>query len=105
MSGPKTCHYRLRAAHRREEKRRQAEERKRREELAARIAPYVKAPLHAARDVAAACAAAWQAATHADRVVIFGSFHAVAPAMDWLEAQGLLPAQSLREYTGPPSSS
>jgi dihydrofolate synthase/folylpolyglutamate synthase len=74
-------------------------------ELAARIAPYVKAPLHAARDVAAACAAAWQAATHADRVVIFGSFHTVGPAMDWFEAQGLLPPQSLREYTGAPSSS
>jgi dihydrofolate synthase / folylpolyglutamate synthase len=74
-------------------------------ELAARIAPSVKAPLHAARDVAGACAAAWQAATPADRVVIFGSFHTVGPAMDWLEAQGLLPPQSLREYTGPPSGS
>jgi dihydrofolate synthase/folylpolyglutamate synthase len=74
-------------------------------ELAARIAPYVKAPLHAAREVAAACAAAWAAATPADRVVIFGSFHTVGPAMDWLEAQELLPPQSLREYTGPPSSS
>jgi len=74
-------------------------------ELAARIAPYVQAPLHAARDVAEACAAAWRAATPADRVVIFGSFHTVGPAMDWLEAQGLLPPQSLREYTVPPSSS
>jgi dihydrofolate synthase / folylpolyglutamate synthase len=73
-------------------------------ELAARIAPYVKAPLHAAGDVAAACAAAWRAATPADRVVIFGSFHTVGPAIDWLEAQGLLPPQSLREYTGTPSS-
>jgi len=74
-------------------------------ELAARIAPYVKAPLHAARDVAAACTAAWHAATPADRVVIFGSFHTVGPAMDWLEAQGLLPPQSVREYTGLLSSS
>ena len=74
-------------------------------QLAARIAPYVTAPLHAARDVAAACAAAWQAATPADRVVIFGSFHTVGPAMDWLEARGLLPPQSVREYTGPLSSS
>jgi dihydrofolate synthase/folylpolyglutamate synthase len=74
-------------------------------ELAARIAPYVKVPLHAARDVAAACAAAWQAATPADRVVIFGSFHTVGPAMDWLEAQGLLPPQSVREYTALLSSS
>jgi dihydrofolate synthase/folylpolyglutamate synthase len=74
-------------------------------ELAARIARYVKAPLHAAHDVAAACAAAWQSATPADRVVIFGSFHTVGPAMDWLEAQGLLQPQSVREYTGPPSSS
>ena len=74
-------------------------------ELAARIARYVRAPLHAARDVAAACAAAWQAATPADRVVIFGSFHTVGPAMDWLEAQGLLPPQSVREYTALLSSS
>jgi dihydrofolate synthase / folylpolyglutamate synthase len=74
-------------------------------QLAERIAPYVKAPLHIARDVAAACAAAWQAAAPADRIVIFGSFHTVGPAMDWLEARGLLPPQSFREYTGPPSSS
>ena len=74
-------------------------------QLAERIAPHVKAPLHIARDVAAACAAAWQAAAPADRIVIFGSFHTVGPAMDWLEARGLLPPQSFREYTEPPWSS
>src|SRR5579859_971332 len=68
-------------------------------DLAQRIAPHVKAPLHIARDVAAACAGAWQAAALGDRIVIFGSFHTVGPAMDWLESRGLLPPRSLREYT------
>jgi dihydrofolate synthase / folylpolyglutamate synthase len=68
-------------------------------DLAGRIKAHVEAPLHDAGDVAAACAAAFKAATRADRIVIFGSFHTVGPAMDWLEERGLLPAQTLREYT------
>ena len=70
--------------------------------LAERIAPQIAAPLEVARDVAAACAAALAAAGPLDRIVVFGSFHTVGPALDWLEARGLLPPQSLPEYTAPP---
>jgi dihydrofolate synthase/folylpolyglutamate synthase len=59
--------------------------------LAQRIAPHVAAPIHVAENVAAACAAASAAASASDRIVVFGSFHTVAPAMDWLEGQGILP--------------
>jgi dihydrofolate synthase / folylpolyglutamate synthase len=68
-------------------------------DLAKRIKAQVEAPLHDAPDVATACAAAFEAATRADRIVIFGSFHTVGPAMDWLEERGLLPRETLREYT------
>ena len=40
-----------------------------------------------------------------DRIVVFGSFHTVGPALDWLEARGLLPSESLPEYTAPPGGS
>jgi dihydrofolate synthase / folylpolyglutamate synthase len=66
-------------------------------ELAARIAPQIEAPIVTTDDVAAACAAALSAAAPRDRIVVFGSFHIVGPAMDWLEAHGMLPAQSPRE--------
>jgi hypothetical protein len=49
--------------------------------------------------VGGACATAWRLATPRDRIVIFGSFHTVGPAMEWLEAQALLPSLALREYT------
>jgi dihydrofolate synthase/folylpolyglutamate synthase len=49
-------------------------------------------PVHAAESVAAACAAASAAATPRDRIVVFGSFHTVGPALDWLEAAGVLTA-------------
>jgi dihydrofolate synthase / folylpolyglutamate synthase len=68
-------------------------------QLALRVAPLIKTPIHGADDVTSACAAAWRAATPRDRIVIFGSFHTVGPAMQWLEAQGLLPPLALREYT------
>jgi dihydrofolate synthase/folylpolyglutamate synthase len=71
-------------------------------QLAARMAPHLRAPITLTGDVAAACAAACAAAAGADRIVVFGSFHTVAPAIDWLEARGLLPARTLREYTVPP---
>ncbi len=71
-------------------------------ELAARIAAQIAAPLNLAGDIAAACAAALAAAGPLDRIVVFGSFHTVGPAMDWLEARGMLPPESLREYTDPP---
>ena len=70
--------------------------------LAARMAPQIAAPLNIAEDLAAACAAASADAGPADRIVVFGSFHTVGPAMDWLEARGLLPRETLREYTVPP---
>jgi dihydrofolate synthase / folylpolyglutamate synthase len=46
----------------------------------------------AADTIAAACAAALAAARSGDRIVVFGSFHTVGPAIDWLEAQGLYTA-------------
>jgi len=65
--------------------------------LAGRIAGQVRAPLVIADGIAAACAAASAAAGPMDRIVIFGSFHTVGPALDWLEAQRLFP-----EYTDSP---
>jgi hypothetical protein len=37
-----------------------------------------------------------------DRILVFGSFHVVAPALDWLEARGVLPRAALPEYTPTP---
>jgi dihydrofolate synthase / folylpolyglutamate synthase len=70
--------------------------------LAARMRPHLRAPIHVSPDVATACAAALAAAQAADRIVVFGSFHTVAPAMDWLEARALLPPEALPEYTETP---
>ena len=70
--------------------------------LANRIAAQVSAPVEMAGDVAAACAAALAAAGPTDRIVVFGSFHTVGPALDWLEAQRLLPPAALPEYTDAP---
>jgi dihydrofolate synthase / folylpolyglutamate synthase len=67
--------------------------------LAQRIAAEVAAPLAVADDVAAACMAALQAAAPEDRIVVFGSFHTVGPALHWLESQGLLPQTAHPEYT------
>jgi dihydrofolate synthase/folylpolyglutamate synthase len=80
--------------------------------LAARMAPHLQTPVHLAADIEGGCAAALAAARPGDRIVVFGSFHSVAPALDWLEAQVRLPAATspaatspatpLREYTVPP---
>ncbi len=70
--------------------------------LAGRMAPHLRAPLHIAADVEAGCAAALAAARAGDRIVVFGSFHTVAPALDWLEARARLPSETLHEYTVPP---
>jgi len=70
--------------------------------LAERMAPHLQAPVHIAADIEAGCAAALAAARGGDRIVVFGSFHTVAPALDWLEARSRLPGWTLREYTGPP---
>jgi dihydrofolate synthase/folylpolyglutamate synthase len=71
------------------------------QDLATTIADEVAGKVSAADSVGAACAAAWNAAGASDRIVVFGSFHTVGPALDWLESQALLPAVSPREYTSP----
>jgi dihydrofolate synthase/folylpolyglutamate synthase len=71
-------------------------------QLAARMSGALgTARTHAVDGVAAALSAAAAAAGRPDRIVIFGSFHTVGPAMDWLEARGVLPRESPREYTLP----
>ncbi len=67
--------------------------------LAARLGPQLSGAVHVSPDVAAACAAARAAAGARDRIVVFGSFHTVGPALDWLEAAGVLPAAAASEYT------
>jgi dihydrofolate synthase/folylpolyglutamate synthase len=67
-----------------------------------RIAAHTSGPQSVAADVAAACAAACAAARPDDRIVVFGSFHTVGPALDWLESQRLLPRAPLPEYTDAP---
>jgi len=58
--------------------------------LAARVAPALGEPSTVFDGVAAACAAARAAAHADDRIVVFGSFHTVGPALDWLEESGIL---------------
>ncbi|HEX3914226.1 MAG TPA: bifunctional tetrahydrofolate synthase/dihydrofolate synthase [Steroidobacteraceae bacterium] len=69
------------------------------EQLAGIVRGEVAAPVHAAANVAEACAAALKGADSQDRIVVFGSFHTVGPALDWLESKGLLPATARPEYT------
>ncbi|MGO9716770.1 MAG: bifunctional tetrahydrofolate synthase/dihydrofolate synthase [Steroidobacteraceae bacterium] len=71
--------------------------------LAAKIAPQIAVRLNESDNIAAACAAVASAARPEDRIVVFGSFHTVGPAMDWLEARGILPPPRLPEYTAPPN--
>lgn len=54
--------------------------------LARTVALEVAAPVSAVDSVAAGCAAALGQASPLDRIVVFGSFHVVGPALDWLEA-------------------
>ena len=70
--------------------------------LAQRVASQVAAPVEAADSTPAGCAAALQAAKASDRILVFGSFHVVGPALDWLEARGVLPRAALPEYTATP---
>jgi dihydrofolate synthase/folylpolyglutamate synthase len=72
-------------------------------DLAQEVATRAAAAVHVADSIAAACAAASRTAAAHDRVVVFGSFHTVGPALDWLEAAGLLPSTALPEYTAPQS--
>ena len=71
-------------------------------ELAAAIGSRVSVPVHSARCIADGCAAALSGAGAADRIVVFGSFHTVGPALDWLEAHDLLPPAAVPEYTATP---
>ncbi len=74
------------------------------EVLAEIIAGRVAVPVAAAQSLAAGCAAALAAAQAQDRIVVFGSFHVVGPALDWLEAHDLLPPAALPEYTAAPQA-
>jgi dihydrofolate synthase / folylpolyglutamate synthase len=67
-------------------------------DLQKRVAAHLKADSHAAASIGAACAAASAAAEGQDRIVVFGSFHTVGPALDWLEASQLH-SPPLPEYT------
>jgi dihydrofolate synthase / folylpolyglutamate synthase len=70
--------------------------------LAQTVQSRVAAPVEAADSPPAGCAAALARATPLDRIVVFGSFHVVGPALDWLEAHDLLPPATLPEYTATP---
>src|SRR5271167_229122 len=69
------------------------------QQLAQEVRAQITAVVHAADSVAAACAAAAAAAALSDRIVVFGSFHTVGPALDWLEAAGLLAPTVLPEWS------
>ncbi len=58
--------------------------------LAAAVAASLDVPVQIAATLDEACEAALTAAGPQDRVVIFGSFHTVGPALDWLESKGWL---------------
>jgi len=70
--------------------------------LAARAAGGLDAPIATAESVAEACETTLETAGGGERIVVFGSFHIVGPALDWLEGRGLLPAGERRPYTSPP---
>ncbi len=57
--------------------------------LAARAGLRPTAPIATAGSIDAACDAAYGAAAAIDRIVVFGSFHVVGPAIDWLERHGI----------------
>jgi dihydrofolate synthase/folylpolyglutamate synthase len=70
--------------------------------LAHTVALQVAAPVAAAESISAGCAAAFARANSLDRILVFGSFHVVGPALDWLETRDLLPPPALPEYTAAP---
>jgi dihydrofolate synthase/folylpolyglutamate synthase len=71
-------------------------------ELARHVARDSAVPVHTAAGIEQGCAAALAQAAPADRIVLFGSFHTVGPAMTWLESRGLLPPTAVPEYTATP---
>ena len=70
--------------------------------LAARVASHLAVPAIAVAAIPAACEAALAAASRGDRIVVFGSFHIVGPALEWLQAKGLLPGETASAYTAAP---
>jgi dihydrofolate synthase/folylpolyglutamate synthase len=70
--------------------------------LAQTIRSQVAVPVETADSISAGCAAALAHANPGDRIVVFGSFHTVGPALDWLEAHEWLPPAALPEYTAAP---
>jgi dihydrofolate synthase/folylpolyglutamate synthase len=70
--------------------------------LATAIERQVTVPVAAAESTAAGCEAALREASVNDRIVVFGSFHTVGPALDWLESRCLLPRVAHPEYTAAP---
>ncbi len=56
--------------------------------LAERIAGELSVPVVLTPDIASACAAAAAASREGDRIVVFGSFHTVGPALEWLDSHG-----------------
>jgi dihydrofolate synthase / folylpolyglutamate synthase len=63
--------------------------------LAEAVRQRVTAPVEAVQDIAAGCHAALAHAHPQDRIVVFGSFHTIGPALDWLEAHDVLPQAAL----------
>jgi dihydrofolate synthase / folylpolyglutamate synthase len=58
--------------------------------LAELVRRHVSSPVNVADSVAAACRGASAAADERDRIVVFGSFHTIGPALDFLETAGLM---------------
>ena len=56
-------------------------------ELAAKISAHGGSVAFVAGDVVSACRHAQRISGAADRIVVFGSFHTVGPALEWLSAQ------------------
>jgi dihydrofolate synthase/folylpolyglutamate synthase len=71
-------------------------------DLARIVGRQATVPVVAADSPSAGCAAALADAKPSDRIVVFGSFHTVGPALDWLESHDFLPSAALPEYTAAP---
>ena len=72
--------------------------------LAQTVRAAVRAPVEVevAEQLADACAAAFRNAGPRDRILVFGSFHTVGPAIEWLETHELLPGAAHPESTAAP---
>ncbi len=70
--------------------------------LAARAGRALGGSVSTAESIAAACDEARRAAAAGDRIVVFGSFHVVGPALEWLEREGVLPTAASNAYTSAP---